>query len=169
MVVEPPSSLTLLLAVLSLGCGNELIILENPPPPTPRTTALVEGLELRLEGVPDSIRSGDSFTVAGIFKNMRDEAITLLSGNSCLFLINIFRDAERVAMSGSGFGCLATPTNWVVPAHDSIHRVSPVISAVIDGVPAVEPDGEPHLRQLDFDDGALVGAGDARFGHCHGP
>jgi hypothetical protein len=91
-----------------LACGN------------PVGTADDLRVDFRLE--PSAVRAGDSMTASLAINNSTGDTVRLVSRSSCVATLDVLVDEERVDMQGTGFGCFAVITTFLIPPGDSLTR-----------------------------------------------
>lgn len=73
---------------------------------------------------PEAVRPGDSLTVTFKAVNPTDRRITLVSSQTCLFNLAVYRGEEEVTLQGTNYGCGAAFSDFPILAGDSlIHQV----------------------------------------------
>jgi hypothetical protein len=110
--VKPVRSAFTALAVL--GCGNPVGTVDDVR------------VDFRLE--PSVVRAGDSMTVSLVINNPTGDTVRLVSRSSCVATIDVLVDDERLDMQGTGFGCLAVITTFLIPPGDSLTRTFDLVA-----------------------------------------
>ena len=88
---------------------------------------------------PDRVAPGDSFVVEFTLQNRTPRALTVTSGASCLFFLQVTSASEPVSIPGLSYGCLAVVTTFHVPPFGSLRVVRHAVADARSGVGAGSP------------------------------
>ena len=102
------------------GCGALLVGCSEPP-----TT--VDDLVIQFRLSRTSAHPGDRLEARLVVSNPTARSITLSSGDSCVAMLEVRKDGQRVALEGTSFACLTVVSYFEIAPHDSLVRTFPLV------------------------------------------
>ena len=89
------------------------------PGPTP-AAQVIGNVEHTLTVVPTTVGPGDSFRAILTLRNEASDTLRLVSGATCIAFLHVLKDATRLPMQGSDFGCAGMLQTFIIAPREAL-------------------------------------------------
>jgi hypothetical protein len=85
-------------------------------------TSVSDAVTVNVNVSPREVSVGALFAATLTIHNVSTKAVTLVSGDSCVAVIQVYLNDERVDLDGTSWGCFTVVTEFRIPAGEALTR-----------------------------------------------